>query len=246
MLGLGLFLLYAIVSPENTTDTDRRIAVTASDLDWLRSTFASQWNRQPTASEMEGLVEGFIREEVYYREALALSLEEDDTIIRRRLVQKMEFLSEDIALAAEPSEEELQTFFEEHSEDYAIPPRLTFTQIYFSPDERGASTEDDARGVLGELKAMTPPPERAPDRGDRFMLEPDYPGLTPAETDRMFGQGFGEALKALDKESGTVLSNPGTGFIWCVSMNGLPVICRLSKKFAIWFAGTSTRIADCG
>lgn len=197
-LGMCLFGLYAIVNPGDAAETDTRIVVRESDLAWLSQGFAGQWNRQPTASEMEGLVEEFVREEVYYREALALGLETDDTIIRRRLVQKMEFLSEDLALAVEPTEEALREFFDEHSDNYRIPPRLTFTHIYFSPDQRGATADPDARRVLGELQAMSVPSPRAADLGDPFMLQYAYDRLIPDDIWRLFGRGFSEALASLE------------------------------------------------
>ncbi len=141
-------------------------------MEWLRQNWTRQWNRPPTLSELEGLVEAHIREEVYYREALALGLETDDTIIRRRLVQKMEFLSEDLALLGEPPEEALRAFFEAHAEDYRVPPRLTFSHIYFNLDRRGESARRDAERALSALQALASPPLSAPERGDVPISKP--------------------------------------------------------------------------
>ena len=197
-LGLLLFGLYALVNPQEGVDTDRRIVVTESDVDWLRTTFASQWNRQPTDAELEALIDGHIREEVYYREALALGLESDDTIIRRRLVQKMEFLSEDLALAADPTADALRSFFEDHPDLYRVPPRLTFTHIYFSPDQRGPRTPEDVREALARLGNGPVSAAVLDTMGDRFLLDYEYGGLLPADIDRLFGEGFGQSLLELD------------------------------------------------
>ena len=99
-IGLLLFVAYYAVQGDRGTEDDLHIVVSESDIDWLKANFARTWSRQPAPSELEGLIEEYIREEVYYREALALGLEVDDMIIRRRLVQKIEFLSEDLALRA--------------------------------------------------------------------------------------------------------------------------------------------------
>ena len=100
-IGVGLFALFAIVDDSELAETDTQIVVTDADVSWLSQRFERQWNRQPSATELDHLVEEHIREEVYFREALALGLDIDYPIIRRRLVQKMQFLSEDLAVLDE-------------------------------------------------------------------------------------------------------------------------------------------------
>jgi hypothetical protein len=171
--------------------------VTDSDAEWLIQNFARTWDRQPSATELDHLIEEHIREEVYFREALALGLDTDDQVIRRWLVQKMQFLSEDIAMLSDSSDEVVRAFYEEHLEDYRLPPRLTFSHIYFSSDQRGEETTRDAERIRVALNALPEPPVRAPDRGDRFILEHDYESVTPAEIGRLFGPDFGERLSSL-------------------------------------------------
>ena len=172
--------------------------MTQADIDWLHQNWIRQWNRPPTLPELQGLVEAHIREEVYYREALAIGLEADDTIIRRRLVQKMEFLSEDLALQVEPTDEALGAFFEAHAEDYRLPPRLTFSHIYFNLDRRGEAARQDAEQALAALQSMTEPPLSAPERGDGFMLPYDYTAQTPLDVANQFGQDFAQAVVDLE------------------------------------------------
>ena len=197
-LGALLFGLYLLVNDDATVETDTRIVVTEADVEWLRQNWIRQWNRPPTAPELQGLVKAHIREEIYYREALALGLEADDTIIRRRLVQKMEFLSEDLALQTEPMEETLRAFFEAHAEDYRLPPRLTFSHIYFNLDRRGEAARQDAAQAMAALQAMTEPPLSAPERGDGFMLPYDYAAQTPRDIAQQFGQDFAQAMVDLE------------------------------------------------
>jgi len=194
VLGAVLFLLYAVATDLLSTGDVRRIEITAPEIGFLASGFERQWGRPPTPEELQGLVDSRVREEVLYREALAVGLDRNDVVVRRRMVQKMELLSQDLALMADPTDDELQTFFQENSEDYRVPPRVSFRHVYFNADRRGAAVEEDARRVLAEMQAKTPPPRGAPERGDRFMLGHDYPQKTPAEVRQLFGSQFADAL----------------------------------------------------
>ena len=196
-IGVVLFAIFAIVDDSDPMETDTRIVVTDADVAWLSQSFARQWNRQPSATELDHLIEEHIREEVYFREALALGLDIDDPIIRRRLVQKMQFLSEDLAVLDELRDEEIRAYYEEHEDDYRVPPRLTFSHIYFSTDERGEHATRDAERIRMALNALPQPPMRAPDRGDRFVLEYDYVSVTPEGIGRIFGPEFGAQLSEL-------------------------------------------------
>ena len=118
-IGVVLFAIFAIVDDSDPMETDTRIVVTDADVAWLSQSFARQWNRQPSAIELDHLIEEHIREEVYFREALALGLDIGDSIIRRRLVQKMQFLSEDLAVLDELRDEEIRAYYEEHEDDYS-------------------------------------------------------------------------------------------------------------------------------
>ncbi len=197
-LGALLFGLYLLVNDNAAVEANTQIVVTEADVEWLRQNWIRQRNRPPTVPELKGLVEAHIREEVYYREALALGLEADDTIIRRRLVQKMEFLSEDLALQVEPIDEALRAFFEAHAEDYRLPPRLTFSHIYFNLDRRGEAARQDAEQALAALQALAAPPLSAPERGDGFMLPYDYVAQTPRDIAQQFGQDFAQAVVDLE------------------------------------------------
>ena len=196
-IGLALFLLFAVAG-DFGGERDDAIVVSEAQLERLVTTFERQWRRPPTQDELTGLVEALIREEVLYREALRLGLERDDTIIRRRLAQKMEFLSEDLASSIQPDEEALRKFFAEHPERYEDPLRVSFTHIYFNEDARNDAA-GDARVVLAELQEAEVSPGRAPELGDRFMLQYDYPDKSEAEIGRHFGGEFAAAVMALEE-----------------------------------------------
>jgi len=197
-LGAVLFLAWAVASDTFAVDESRRIAMNEAEIELLADGWQRQWQRPPTAEELQGLVDARVREEVLYREAQAMGLDVNDMVVRRRMVQKMELLSQDLALLVDPTDQELRAFFAENPDDYTVPPRISFSHIYFNVDRRGTAVVEDAERVLGELRSASPQPERAPDLGDRFMLAYDYRLQAPAEVQRSFGSGFAEELLVTD------------------------------------------------
>jgi hypothetical protein len=214
VLGAALFFVHAVASDVFSTDASRRIEITEPEIEFLAAGFGRQWQRPPTADELRALVDGRVREEVLYREALAVGLDQD-VVVRRRMVQKMELLSEDLATLADPTDTELQAFFQERREEYRVPPRISFSHVYFNTDRRGPAAEEDARRALAELRAATPPPLRAPERGDRFMLPHDYALRSPREVQQTFGARFAETLFELEPGwHGPVVSGYGIHLVY--------------------------------
>jgi hypothetical protein len=197
-LGIALFLVYATARDAFSDDPGRQIRIADAEIGFLVAYFERQWGRPPSDDELDSLIESRVRQEVFYREALALGLDRDDMVVRRRMVQKMEMLSQDLALLADPTDQELRTFFRENAEDYRIPPRVSFSHVFFNVDLHGSAAETRARRVLAEIRAEDPGPERAPERGDRFMLQHDYSLRSPQEVQQLFGARFAEALFELD------------------------------------------------
>ena len=150
--GAGLFVLYALVGNRAPTD-DRHIVIDRYELETLAALWQAQWRRPPTRDELSRLVVDRVREEVLYREALALDLDENDVLVRRRLAEKLEMALNDVAATAEPSDEDLRLYFESHADRYVEPPGLTLTHRFFSRDRRGDSAEADARAALEALVA---------------------------------------------------------------------------------------------
>lgn len=214
---IGGLVLVAIYAWTAGTDDDsaRRVEISAQDVEFLKAGWTQQWNRAPTDEELSALIEARIREEVLYREAVSMGLDQNDMVVRRRMVQKMDLLTQDLASLVEPPEEELLAFFEENREEYRVPPRLTFSQVYFNPDARGESTLADAESVLLQLRSSQPQPTSAPALGDRFMLDSDYRRLAPSEVARQFGRGFAEQLFELEPGwQGPVLSGYGVHLVY--------------------------------
>lgn len=196
LLGLTLFFLNAALNQSGSqTEKSYKIALTSDDLRQLQNTFMSQWQRAPSDAEMQGLEEMKIREEVFYREALTLSLDRDDVIIKRRLAQKMQFLAEDVAGAHEPSAAELKSWFVKNSDGFTLPSRLSFRHLYFSPDKRGGKAHDDAMKALARIKAEPEQSMVLVGLADRFMFQDYYADRTPEALGREFGSQFAASVQ---------------------------------------------------
>jgi peptidyl-prolyl cis-trans isomerase C len=190
--GLLLFVVATILERRSGINS-REIRVSAAEIQRLEDVWSRQYGRNPTPSELRNLVQDYVREEVYYREAVASGLDKDDSIIRRRLVEKMEFLSQEVA-SGEPSEKELQEYFAHHGEKFQLPAQLAFTHVYFSPPKRGAALRGDAVSSLGQLRSTRDVGDRASKLGDAFMLQNEYPLQTQDEIRSLFGPEFSSAI----------------------------------------------------
>jgi hypothetical protein len=195
LLGAGLFLLYSLLGSRTGSDSNE-IVITPGHVEHLVAGFTRVWQRPPTQQELEGLIREYIREEIYYREALAMGLDKDDTIIRRRLRQKIEFLSEDTAAQAEPSDEDLRAYLKEHPEAFRVDPRVTFSHIYLNPDRRGKNLARDAEQLLARLNRAGATVDIS-DLGDPFLLDHTYRAVSARDAAREFGEGFAAALGEL-------------------------------------------------
>jgi len=194
-LGLGalLFILNGMFG--NSAPTDPSIVVSEPQIARLAQLFSAQWQRPPTREELDGLVEQQIREEVLYREAVALGLDQNDTIVRRRMVQKLEFLSQDL-VDENPSETDLRTFFEDNAARFLEPAVLTFAHVYLNPDDRGDSLSGDAALLLADLRAGSA--GDTAELGDTFLLPLSFAQRSQREVAGLFGADFAADLTSLE------------------------------------------------
>lgn len=194
-LGALVFALYGLIGPDGPDDDE--IVVTRGQQEHLVTAFSRTWQRLPTQAEFTGIVNDWIREEIAYREGLRMGLDTDDTIIRRRLRQKLEMLAEDFVAMAEPNEDALRQYLEDHPSVYAKEPVYTLRQVYFSSDARGAQARQDAEQalLLLETDSELTNPE---DLGDRTALPYRISTERESEIDARFGSDFTEALSQLE------------------------------------------------
>jgi hypothetical protein len=189
------------LNPAGETTAENRIVVSQGDIDRLRQIFQKQRKYQPTSEELQGLVQAHLKEEVLYREALAMGLDRDDTIVRRRMAQKLEILITDVTVPKEVEDSTLMAFYEGNAEDYTRAARLSFRHIYFSPDRRGQRVLDAANAALQTLQSTGSGLSAPDDLGDRFMLETRYRQNSTTEVSRLFGNEFTERIAALEPGS---------------------------------------------
>jgi hypothetical protein len=193
LLGAALFALHRAVAGPGEAPADE-IVVSRGRIAALAQTFALTWQRSPTDAELAGLVEDYVRDEVLYREAVALGLDRDDTVVRRRMRQKLEFLAEDEDLAAAPTDEQLAEQLATNADAYRQGAQLTFTQIFLDPAKRGVALPADAAALLAELRAR-PGSVDVDVAGDSLLLAPRYVDAEGAEVVRQFGPEFAETLR---------------------------------------------------
>jgi hypothetical protein len=195
VLGALIFAGYELVN-RNSEPAPGRIVISQGQIASILSGFTRTWQRPPTDQELQGLIRDLVREEVYYREAMSLGLDKDDTIIRRRLRQKMEFISDDIAAQAQPTEAELNAFLQAHPEKFRVKQQFTFRQLYLNPEKHGANLASDAAQLLARLNQ--------PDgdagwvaMGDPFMLDNSFTAMPTGEVTKQFGDKFTAQLGGL-------------------------------------------------
>ena len=198
-IGAVLFGLYGLAPPGHPTAVlpSKEVRLSQGEIVQLTQLFQSQWRRLPTPQELQRLVEAKVEQEILYREALAMGLDKDDEIVKRRMAQKMQFLAEDVAAAREPTTAELKAWFDSNSAKFAQPPLLSFRHLYFSPDRRGARARDDAQQALAKLAGQPVDTQAAGALADPFMFQDSYRDRAPDYLAKEFGPRFALAVSKL-------------------------------------------------
>jgi PPIC-type PPIASE domain len=210
LLLLGAVLLALFGVRDGRPPGDRQsLSVGAEQIARMSDMFERTWQRPPTQQEMKGLIEDFLREEIFYREALVMRLDRDDTVIRRRLRQKMEFVGEDLAAQGQPTDEDLTDLLTRRVDNFRTPPLISFEQVFVSSARRGAEAPAEAERVLASLRRGSDADPAT--MGDASLLEELYDRHTPAGVAGVFGEAFARAVFELPlaQWSGPVRSTYG-------------------------------------
>ena len=202
--GALLFALYAVVADE-PMQAPGRIVVDEERIASLAATFERTWLRPPTADELDGLVRDFVDEEILYREGLALGLDRDDLVVRRRLRQKVEFLHLDLAEREEPTEGELAAYLADNRERFQEPARLSFRQLFVSPETGSSAARQRADDLLAKLRSGASEAEL---EDDPTLLPRTVRKVSQRKVASVFGAGFADDLFASvgDEWTGPVAS----------------------------------------
>jgi hypothetical protein len=212
VLGAILFGLFHLVDREKA-EAPARIVISSARIANLADGFARTWRRPPGKEELQGLVDDYIRDEVFYREGRAAGLDRDDVIIRRRVRQKMEFLAEDMS-APEASEAQLAAYLKANPERFRTQDRLTFQQVFLSAARRGRAIDDDSKQVANALNRG----EAAVDKtalGDPFLLGEEFQAVSQSEVASLFGESFAKQISVMEpgRWQGPISSSFGQHFV---------------------------------
>jgi peptidyl-prolyl cis-trans isomerase C len=198
LIGAAIYGAYAVVGTGDEAADERAVTITAGEVKWMTDNWTSRWNRPPTREELDGVLRAYIKEQVLAKEAVAMGLDEGDTIIQRRLAQKLEFLSKDLLTPTDPDPQILAEWFELNKDRYRDPVLYTMTHIYLDPDSRDVQALEEAEAIRDELNELEGVPADLNEYGDPFMLQSYYPEHTEVELAKSFGRGFVEAVKELE------------------------------------------------
>lgn len=190
LLGSVVFAVHQWVAPPRLTN---RIVVSDAILRGLRQEHLRQNGALPTPEEEAALIQRFVDNEILYREAIAEGLDRGDLIVRRRLVQKMEFVLEGEEPIPEPTDAALQAYLEAHAERYAVAARVALTQVFVSTDQHGADTERTAAALRQQLEAGADPSTL----GDPFLRGREFSPRTERDLAGIFGAAFAAQVMTL-------------------------------------------------
>lgn len=198
IIGAAIFAVYYGVNQGNKLSdrTSFDILVTKGMVESLGDNFTRVWSRNPTEKELQGVIQDYIQEEVLYREALALGLDKNDTVIRRRLRQKMEFLSDEILQQYEPAEEELKTYFEQNKKLFEQEAQFSFTQVYLNPEKHKKTLDQEVAKLLRRLESKEDGAD-VNQLGDTILLEPTYDKSSYGVITGLFGKTFADEMLKL-------------------------------------------------
>ena len=192
LIGIVLYISQALLfNPDPSAR--KQITVTSDQLKQLESGFTKTWMRSPTQSELEGLIEDYIRNEVFYREALAMGLAEDDQVIRNRMRQKLELMMDNMASVNVPSQQMLEAYLQENADDFKEDYQVSFIQVFVNPEK-----QSDPQGVAMNLLRQLQEGARPEDLGDRTLMGYSFPDYSQTDVGRRFGSDFARQVAQVE------------------------------------------------
>jgi peptidyl-prolyl cis-trans isomerase C len=201
LIGAGIYGFYGLLASDDDADNERTVTVSAGEIQTLADQWTRLWNRPPTEEELAGAIRDQVRVEILYREATAMELDAGDTVIKRRLAQKVELLARSLSTPSEPTEEDLRAWYADNLKAFKQADLYSVAHVFFDPDKRDVTALDDARVARDRLNELDEVPPDFANYGDRFMLEYYYPARTELELRKLFGSGF--VAQIIDLQPGT-------------------------------------------
>jgi len=199
-IGAALFFVfYTTQDRSNFNQSKDIIVISPSDINRLAYLFEKTWQRPPNDQELRGIVNENLKEEVLYREALKLGLDKDDTVVRRRMRQKMEFIIDDISEQTEPTNEQLEEFLKNHKDKFRVESQISFQQLFFKADRGPDKLKERINDIKNKLNKETILLQDAESLANTTILPRAIKLATLSEIDNQFGRGFASQLSDLDQ-----------------------------------------------
>ena len=192
LIGVTLFFVFDIFSEEQVSD-NRRIIINDGIADMLIQRHQKIWKRNPTTSELEGLLNSYVRDEMLYREGLAMQLDRNDSVVRRRVLQKISVLTEEAASQQAASEDDLKDYLDSHHVRYQQPAMIGFDQVIFDPVRHGDQLDTQLKNALAKLQSGAAHSKL----GDSSLLPSSIAPTTKDRLVRDYGQPFTDQLPTL-------------------------------------------------
>jgi len=249
LIGAGIYVAYGLFAAGEDVGDERTITVSANDIQALSDQWIRLRRQSPTEVELASAVRDHVRTQILYREAVAMGLDQGDVVIERRLAQKVELLAQGLIAPGDPTEEELREWYGANQDEFKRPDLYTVAHIFFDPDKRDATTLDDAKTTLAELRELGGMPVDITAYGDRIMLQNYYPSRTELDLQKLFGGGFVEQIVTLqpDRWHGPILSGYGVHLVFVSDVVRPPVPAFESVEPQVreqWLAGKIDEMSE--
>lgn len=221
LIGLGLFILYGRVSPGDSDS--QRIVVSQGQVDDMVRQYQSAWNRPPSPTELSGLIDTFVRDEILYREGLSIGLDKDDAVIKRRIRQKYDLIAEEEQARSAPTDADLTAYLKANPAAFLQPSVISFDQIFFDP----ARTSPEA---VGAVKVVLEKGANPATQGQQSMLPRRVANVSLDLVARDFGDNFAKQVGAapIAQWTGPLASGFGVHLVR-VSARAVPILPPLDQ-----------------
>lgn len=217
-IGLLMFLIntFVVKAGDNNEEDKYKVYLSRSEVKSMEEIWLSKWQRPPTEMELEGMVNQYIEKAILFKEAVKIGLNKNDNIIRQRLAQKLEFLSNDLVKPDSATADEVQEYFELNIEKYTTPEKVTVTQLYVNHKIHGDSLDNEVKSRLSKLNSLNASSTNINIYGDQFTLQTYFPDIPKIELAKLFGREFVANVFELETEKwiGPVNSQYGAHLVY--------------------------------
>lgn len=234
-IGALIYASYGLLATPENNENENIIVVSAGELDWMKSSWEKRWNRPPTKQELNNIIDQYVRDTILYKEALNMGLDQNDTVIKKRLAQKVEYIAKDLVTYVDPTEQELQAYLLENIDDFRKPATYTFSQVFVDPDKRGENTLVDAEKIKETLINEDVAIDDVDSYSDELMTSNYFENTSTIDIRRAFGTGFTDSLVSLEKRTwhGPILSGFGVHIVYVEEVIPSPIPKLTDVKQAV-------------